>query len=735
VPIVVLAGLALTGLSLAMYLHPPALLRPFMALSCDVMIRRAAEEPKSGRVAIVDIDSPSLERIGQWPWPRHRLAVLVRQLARSAAAVVAFDVIFAEKDRLSPHSVTEDMKRYFDADVSWGGMSTNLMDFDRMFVRELREVPSILGCLLHPSLEHTAASDETCPGFRSRVFMRGKGDPVPWMQQARGVDLSLPFIEERLSIGAVNALADADLVVRRAPMVWALGDRVYPALSLEALRLYAGREQSRVDYDERGGLARVVVGDLSFPVDRCGSAVINFRRIVEGRPGSGFVCSFPTHCAADVIDGKVPKEAFAGKIVLVGTSVPGLRDLRATPMTPVFSGVEVHATIIDNVLAGDVLFEPGTLVAVHAVLIGLVGCLLTVLLHRSSAWIGLCVALGTILLSVGAGFALLVAKHVVFDPSWLVITVVIEYPLLTVIRFWETERQRRIVRSMFATMVSPKVLHYLESNPDSFSLTGRKVDASVLFSDIKGFTAISETLPPDRLSTLLNKYLSPMTTIILERDGYVDKYRGDAIMAEWGVPYPLKNHAVQACFSALEQQARLAELRPFLREEFGCDVYVRMGINSGEMTAGHMGSDQHFDYTVLGDAVNLASRLEPVNRDYGTEIIIGGDTFERARDEIEARLLDRIVVKGKSHPVHVYELLGRAGELDDDRRRLREIYERALHLHWERRWEDSLACLDEALNVVPDDAPSRVLRTRVEEYRRTPPPDGWEGEYVRDEKD
>jgi len=296
------------------------------------------------------------------------------------------------------------------------------------------------------------------------------------------------------------------------------------------------------------------------------------------------------------------------------------------------------------------------------------------------------------------------------------------------------ERQRKRIRSMFGTMVSADVLRYLENNPGSFSLSGRKVEATMFFSDVTGFTGISESLGPERLSELLNRYLNPMTEIIMERMGYVDKFQGDMIMAEWGIPFPLEDHALRACLAALEQQARVNELQPALREEFGFDLHVRMGINSGIVTAGNMGSNRRFQYSVMGDAVNLAARLEPANKDYGTRILIGNETRALAGDAIEVRLLDRIIVAGKTHPLNIFELLGASGTVEDDRRTAAACYEQALNLYWKRRWEESLARLDEALRAGPGDPPSRALQERVRACLHQPPPEDWTGDRLREDK-
>jgi adenylate cyclase len=262
-------------------------------------------------------------------------------------------------------------------------------------------------------------------------------------------------------------------------------------------------------------------------------------------------------------------------------------------------------------------------------------------------------------------------------------------------------------------MVSNKVLSYLEEHPAEAALTGTGREATVMFSDIRGFSTIAESLQPDQLSILLNRYLSPMTSIIMMRDGYVDKYIGDMIMAEWGVPYAIPDHAAQACHAALEQVEQLARMRPRLQTLFGHEIHVRIGINTGLMIAGNMGSEHRCQYTVMGDTVNLASRLEPLNKQYGTTIIIGRSTYLQVRDVFETRMLDRVTVAGKTEEVLVYELLARRGELPDRKREIARLYEEALKLYWEGKWDEPVNCLKQALRLDRGDEPSARLLEKI----------------------
>jgi adenylate cyclase len=300
------------------------------------------------------------------------------------------------------------------------------------------------------------------------------------------------------------------------------------------------------------------------------------------------------------------------------------------------------------------------------------------------------------------------------------------------------QREKRRVRGMFSTMVSPEVLAYMQADPDRFRLTGEKRTATIFFSDLAGFTTISESVTAEDLAKILNRYLTPMSNLVTKYGGYIDKYAGDAIMADFGVPvWPdadATSHAWKACWSALEQQERLQTLKQELKAEYGCDIDARMGINTGEVAAGNMGSEQKFQYTVMGDAVNQAARFEPANKPFDTHIMIGGRTYEMAKDKIEARFLANMIVKGKTEPVPCYELLAKKGELPETKATVVRLFEEAWKLHAERKFQEAIAKFDQALALDPNDGPSKAYKKICEGFLKTPPPDGWAGEYIQTSK-
>lgn len=732
-----IVGFVLTVLCFGLYISGSKFIQAVSNYAYDAFLRRVNTVPQSGRVTIVDIDEASLREIGQWPWSRHVVADLTREIVDAGASVVAFDVVFPEKDRTSPSTIVEDMNRHFGLSVAIQGVPGDMGDFDAMFASALKRGKCILGCQMHEQTGSTKDPDDVPDSsYRTFLTLRGSGDISRYLLHARAITMSIDILNEAAQKGFFNAVPDSDGVVRSNPLIWTMGTRrVYPSLALEAIRLDRNASRCIVDYDANGvtqirmppGLN---TGELILPVDQSGSIAINYRKNIEDTT-SGFASTFPIVSARDILNGAVPRRQLKGKIVFVGTSAVGLKDIKATPLTQYFSGVEVHATIVDNILAGDMLWNPTWMIVVHAASILLLGTLLTFLISRARAWLSFVVAVGTVLLLIQTSYFLFSHFHVVFIPAWVILSVVAVYSVLTMLMFWQEELNRKHVRNMFSTMVSEHVLNYLEKNPDSFSLSGTKVEATMLFSDLAGFTTISESLEPERLSELLNRYLTPMTHLIMKRNGYLDKYEGDLIMAVWGVPFPSDDHAIQACLSALEQQKELAALRPILKKTFGHELHVRIGINTGPATAGNMGSDRKMQYTVIGEAVNLASRLQTTNKEYDTQIMIGETTYLQAREAIDARLLDILIAKGTTKAVRVYELIGAGGDVSKEKAEMIGLYEDALRFHWDRRWDDALLLLDRCLNIDPRDPPSIRLRERIHRYMQTAPPENWTGELWR----
>ena len=556
-------------------------------------------------------------------------------------------------------------------------------------------------------------------------------------------------------LGYVNNRRDSDGLVRRSPLVLAtkyynsqekkLKTLFVPSISLitMATHLGASSQDIKIYFGDRIEI-KTSKETKNIPIDKYGRLLLNFNfkpkdlnyvpfsRINEF--GAGL-----SKQGEEAFKGEFKKtldymrKSLTGNICLVGLTFTGNGDTGPTPLDSNMSLVYVHATAINSMLNNDYLVGASdkqmTLIMLALFAVLAAGSILMTINGFTLLFVILQIAIGVISLA-GIYFS-----WVHFPTLFMMSFCFILFIVVVLYRYFSEEKEKFKIRNMFSTMVSSSVLDYMEEHPESFSLSGSKMSATIMFSDVAGFTSISEGLTPEQLVLLLNKYLTPMTDIIQACDGYVDKYEGDAIMAEWGVPFPNEKHATLACWACLDQQKKLDEIREALYEEFGYRLTVRIGLNSGEVSAGNMGSENRFSYTVMGDAVNLAARLEPTNKVYGTYIMLGENTYDLAKDDIEARLIDKVVVVGKKVAIRVYELLERKGQLSEEMMKWVAHYEKGLQLHEERKWDEAIAEFNKAIEINPEDEASKVLIARVEEYKENPPGEDWQGEYVRKSKD
>ena len=466
--------------------------------------------------------------------------------------------------------------------------------------------------------------------------------------------------------------------------------------------------------------------------------------------------------------GMLQESPFKDKIVVIGVAVETQLDLKETPfynylgIPQLMPGMETHAHAIQTILDQNYIEELGLDVELTWLI------MLSFISFGFLMWLGPVFG-GLVLFFIGVVYADISIGMFFGDNLWIPkkildllltdnfltslnnpqligipafgtsVLVPIVTPLLGLLityggnilyQFVIEQREKKKINNMFSTYVSPKVLEHLQDNPDAFGLSGKKMSATVFFSDVAGFTSISEKLSAENLAVVLNRYLSPMTEILMAYDGYVDKYEGDAIMCDFGVPMPDPDHAWKACFSAIDQQENLNVLREEIKDEFDVEIYVRMGINSGDVSAGNMGSAQRFQYTVMGDAVNQASRFEGANKQYNSKIMIGDATYQMAKDKIEVRPLDKLVVKGKAIPIDVYELLAKKGELSPEMSKMSKFFEEGINLYWNKKWDSALSKFHSAIEIISGDGPSLTFIKRCELFKEKPPPDDWQGEFV-----
>ncbi|KUJ73063.1 adenylate cyclase [Thiomicrospira sp. WB1] len=613
--------------------------QPFENKLNDQLLVLRGVQPVDPNIVIVDIDEKSLKARGQWPWPRDQVAELLRKLTGLGAGMIGLDMVFAESDNSSPKRVFERLGRETDG----------LPDYDQRLAEAIAETPTITGYVF---IQNPDGIDPgRLPTSRAMILERDKPAQSYLFQPYRAV-LNLPILQESAyASGYFNSVPDADGVVRSVPLVMQYEQMLFPALSLEMLRVISGQRRIEVQYEHQG-VNSVSMGPLHVPTDANGQMRLNFR-------GPAF--SYPYVSAVDVLEGEVVPADLAGKIVLLGTSASGLMDLRATPLDSVYPGVEVHATAIDNMLNQDFLAQPmWTLGAdVVTLLVGLM--LIGLALMFTGSVLSFVVALTLIAGLVVAHYYLLVSQGLIFNTVVPWAAFVMLFGLGTVINYFFESRQKAKIRKRFAQKVSPAVVEELINHADDVSLEGKEQEVTLFFSDIRSFTTMSEKMGSARaLITLLNRYMTPMVEVITKRQGTVDKFIGDAIMAYWNAPIEVEQHADEALTASVEQILALEDLNQTLAQDELPRIDIGIGLNTGVVVVGEMGSVGRSDYTCIGDAVNLASRAEGLCKPYSAKIVLTEFTVSALAhpDRFQMRFLDKVRVKGKSEPVSIYECLG-----------------------------------------------------------------------------
>ncbi|MBI4025280.1 MAG: adenylate/guanylate cyclase domain-containing protein [Verrucomicrobia bacterium] len=609
-------------------------------------------------------------------------------------------------------------------------------------------------------------------GVEDRVkCLKRQAIPAAWIHNVPpdypyADNATLPFEElatAPVHLGFINVPRDPDGNIRRVPLVLGFRDPTHhdgpvfvPSIALRACLLHMGislESKATQGIPSAASGMRVEFGreirlwnrerEIHIPVDRHGNLFLNFEGTIADFPRVPYIdiLRYGEVLDAEAV-GKLPdtpemkahlelahevKRRLENKIALIGLTFTAGGDIGPCAIDSNVPYVFIHVAAIDNILRASFMrpMEAAPVIVLLAGLLGFMGIANAFPQAHLSA-------VGTA--GVLAGFPLAAMVLFYFNITCVPIVLpelsaLVAFGAISLYRYQVEQKGRIEIRKKFSAMVSGRVLQYMEDHPER--LSGERREATMFFSDVAGFTSISEKLSPEQLSQILNDYLTPMTDLILSRDGYVNKYAGDGIMAIWGVTYPQPDHAVQTCLSALEQQEKIRELKPVFVEKYNVPLKVRMGLNSGIVSAGNMGSRNRYEYTVMGDPVNFAARLEPANKDYGTLIMIGEQTYALAKEQIVGRLLDRIVVYGKTEPVAVYELVGRKGEVPDPLLETIAHFEKGLRLHWERDWKGALAAFEAALRLLPADPPSHTFIKRVKEYETQPPTPEWKGEYVR----
>ena len=680
--------------------------------------------PTTDNIVIVDIDEKSLYHFGQWPWSRNIMAKIIQNLTDAGVAAIGLDIVFAERDRTSPSIIF----KKFHLNVN------NAPDYDKIFIETIKNSPSILGYEFQ--LENSNFLREGDINIPAIIIEKHKPKNLNPFITAKGVVLNFKELQDAAySSGFFNSIPDEDGIIRKVPLLIRYKGQLYPSLSLELLRALIGSDTIIVNYSDLG-IMNLQIGDFKIPTDRLGRFIINFR---------GPKKSFKYLSAVDIYNNNFDKNLLKNKIVLIGTTSAGLFDLKSTPFESVFPGVEVHANIIDNILQGDFLTYPYWIDTANLVILFILIFTTIYLLGYSPFWISPVILLTITNLFLFTAYYLLFTKGIIIDIFLPLLAIFISALFAIFLDYILEIKQEDLIKAKFASKVSKEVMEDILKHLDENTLAAKKREITILFSDIRNFTKISETLKDAKLVIeFLNRYMNPMTNIIIDYHGTVDKYIGDAIMAYWNAPREVENHTVLAVESSLKQLYKVKELNEEFKkdkkfqhlakkfEEYKLPVLdIGIGLNRGEAVVGEMGSTKRSDYTAIGDSVNLASRLESLCKYYNSKLNISNFVKEKLDEEKYIfRFLDLVTVKGKNEPVEIWQIIDYNTEylnlIDMERevvlKELKE-YHKAIKLYKKAKFKEALKIFEE-LNRNPNKTNNKIYDIYIErcsEYIKNPP--------------
>ncbi len=746
--IIFFSGLLVSLLVSALYVFQPYLIRQLDRNIYDIYLRSAATQTISPTPAIIDIDEASLEAYGQWPWPRHLLASLLKILTESGAASIGFDIMFAEPDRSSPVVLQNSLKDNFNVEMTFNDLPEYLEDNDKLFASVIRQTPTVLGSYVQFK-EGDALVDtksivadkglgtipKDLPKFE-RILERTTANainPLETIIKGSGAILPLPALRNEAPLASLNVAPDPDGIVRAIPLILQVEDRIFLSLGLRALMRGLGEENLILEGGSYG-LQKIYLGKYEIPIAPNGLFQIPF----QGPRGT-----YPYFSAKDILDGKVPPEELQGRVLLVGTSASGLLDIRATPFDSIYPGVESHAAVIDAILSNRSIERPVWVPFAQIITILFLGVLSTFVFGFTSAFLYLPAFAILIGGSVGSTWYLFLNK-IFISPVYALITIIVLMVFLLGVRFIFEVKQKRQLRKAFSRYVSPEMVNRIADRGEAV-LAGEEREVTLIFTDIRGFTSLSEQLAPGEIVSVLNRYFTPMTGLIRENEGTIDKFIGDAIMAFWNAPLDIEGHELKAVKTALNMQKELALLNVELKAEYGVEIRMGAGVHSGKVYVGNMGTEEMLDYTCIGDSVNLTSRLEGLCSHYGVVNVVSSATVDKCKILMKKELfqdlqnqesikdedlplhfisLDSIQVKGKEEPVDIFmpwhkeEALKRKEELS--------LFEKVREHYSKGDFATALPLIKRLSEEYPEIKYYHIYLERCEELQNEKPAD-WNG--------
>ncbi len=721
-------GITICISMLALYIWQPTILQQADRHIYDTFLRANGGGEPSPTPAILDLDEESLKEFGQWPWPRHLIAKLITILTEYGAASIGLDVLLAEPDNSSVINLKKSFARHFNIDIPIQSIPQSLHDNDLILASIIAQTPTVLGV-------YSNFDGEKIPLPKNLPFTEGIVDrikangisPRTNLLKANNLTLPLPELRTLAPLGSLNVAPDADGIIRSIPIVTEIDGRIIISLSLQTLMRGLGATTLMLEGGE-SGLQNIQVGKYTIPVTPDGRFIIPFR----GPRGY-----YPTFRAADVLNKKVKPEDIAGRTFLLGTSAPGLLDIRATPFDAIYPGVEVHATVIDAILSNRSIQMPAWIPGAQVVATSLVGTVSTIVFSLAPAIIYLPI-LAVLMLSPIWGSYSVFQNGIYISPLYTILTVAALAICLLAVRFWQEARQKRTLRNAFSRYIAPDMVTRIVERGEAV-LTGEERVVSLMFTDIRGFTSISESLNPDQVVETLNRYFTPMTAIIRGSNGTVDKFIGDAIMAFWNAPLDVPHHELNAIKSAMQMQIALDNLNIELQNDFAIQIKMGIGVHTGKVYVGNMGSAELLDYTCIGDTVNLTSRLEGMCPVYGVGVICSLETAKLCQDlsmgknplsieEIPYFItLDAIRVKGKSEAVEICtpiwheEKLAREEEI--------KKFTQARTYYQQGKFNKALHAFTQLYNQFSDSTLYKLYTERSQSLSQNPP-ENWDGVWT-----
>lgn len=694
----------------------------------DTLIKLKPREYVNVPVRVVDIDDKTLDELGQWPWPRTLLASMVDKLNEMGAAAIGFDSIFAEPDRISPQMCV-DAWPYFPELSNFKKVAKKLPDNDKIFADSIKKKNVVTGFAL------TETVSKHKPLIKAGFSVIG--DDGGYIRNFQGAVTNLKVLENAAAgNGSLSFISESDGVVRRVPLIYKKDGMLVPSLSAELIRVYEGAKNYAIKCSgnsagETTGVSAIKIGGKIIPTDAWGRMWVYFTEYSGKR-------IVPVY---KLFKKDFDKSLIKGAIVIVGTSASGLRDLRVTALNPVLPGVEVHANVVEQVLSDKYLIRPDWGDGAEVLYMVLFSMMLILIMPRLGA--KLCAVFGVlaVVLVTYVTWMCFTKFQYLLDPTFPIFCVAGVYISSSLLGYIKSEREKKYVRNAFSRYMHPKLVEELSLHQEKLKLGGEMRNMTILFCDIRGFTTISEQYESSELTTVINRFLTPMTEIIMDRKGYIDKYIGDCIMAFWNAPLDDEQHIINACESALNMHESLVKLNVKWKKDAEINhtkylpINIGIGLNTDDCCVGNLGSDQRFNYSVLGDGVNLASRLEGQSKNYGVQIVIGPKTREGAVGYAVLEL-DLIKVKGKTKPVNIYTLLGRSDVLNSEEfKNLEENHIRMLRYYREADFDKAELYLEKCKD-------SRfgleklycMYAERIQTFKKNPPAKDWDGTYTATSK-